>query len=242
VAQVAQTTKRAVRQTDARQIRTNYQYDALNRLQSIDYPQAELNISLSYDQSDTLTGCSKSYPQGRLTQIIYPSGLHLNTTRDAQGRIQTMTYRHETMDARLIDHVTYLPFGPMSTIRFVNGRMLNKQYDLNYRIDALQGGTQGLDLDYVVDEVDQIIQINSGTNSRRYAYDKLHRLTEVRDAPVWRWDLTGDAFGAHAANDDADGDGIRYNFNSRYPGQYFDTETALLTTTSEITSHKPDGI
>ncbi len=42
---------------------------------------------------------------------------------------------------------------------------------------------------------------------------------------VWRWD--GEPFGATAANEDPDGDGLEFTFNLRFPGQYYDTETGL---------------
>ncbi|GAB2490111.1 RHS repeat-associated core domain-containing protein [Arenimonas alkanexedens] len=47
------------------------------------------------------------------------------------------------------------------------------------------------------------------------------------NAIVWRWDLTGSAFGDHAAQNNPDGDANKYTFNLRYPGQYLDTETGL---------------
>ena len=42
------------------------------------------------------------------------------------------------------------------------------------------------------------------------------------DAIIWRWDLTGSAFGSHAGDADPDGDGANDIFNLRYPGQYAD--------------------
>lgn len=47
------------------------------------------------------------------------------------------------------------------------------------------------------------------------------------NAILWRWDLTGSAFGDHAAQEDPDGDSVAYTFNLRYPGQYYDGETGL---------------
>jgi len=49
----------------------------------------------------------------------------------------------------------------------------------------------------------------------------------VRDVAIWRWDLEGEAFGADAANDDPDGDGVPFEFALRFPGQQFSPETGL---------------
>jgi len=43
---------------------------------------------------------------------------------------------------------------------------------------------------------------------------------------VWRWDQT-EPFGSTPPNDDPDGDGVRFDFLLRFPGQYFDRETNL---------------
>lgn len=40
----------------------------------------------------------------------------------------------------------------------------------------------------------------------------------------WRWDQ-GEPFGAGACNPDPDGDNVNFEFNLRFPGQYFDKET-----------------
>lgn len=47
------------------------------------------------------------------------------------------------------------------------------------------------------------------------------------NAIIWRWDLTGIAFGNHARDANPDGDGANYVFNLRYPGQYYDGESGL---------------
>jgi RHS repeat-associated protein len=43
---------------------------------------------------------------------------------------------------------------------------------------------------------------------------------------VWRWDHL-DPFGANPANEDPDGDGVKFVFNLRFPGQVFDKETRM---------------
>src|SRR5262249_43984936 len=77
-------------QTDARNVTANYGYDALNRLTSITYPTAALNITYAYDQPDATTGCTGSFPIGRLTRMTDSSG---NTTYcyDRHGNIVKKT-------------------------------------------------------------------------------------------------------------------------------------------------------
>lgn len=49
--------------------------------------------------------------------------------------------------------------------------------------------------------------------------------TDSSNKVVWRWD--SDAFGTSAANEDPDEDGVKFTYNPRFPGQYFDKETGL---------------
>lgn len=52
------------------------------------------------------------------------------------------------------------------------------------------------------------------------------RITRPSDnVIVWRWD--SDAFGRDAADEDPNGDGQRFEYNLRFPGQYYDSETGL---------------
>ena len=47
------------------------------------------------------------------------------------------------------------------------------------------------------------------------------------DKAAWSWSLTGDAFGSNAPNEDVDGDGRKYVFDMRFPGQRYDAVTRL---------------
>lgn len=48
-----------------------------------------------------------------------------------------------------------------------------------------------------------------------------------RDVAVWRWDLSGEAFGDSAPNQDPDGDGSAFVLDLRYPGQRYDSASGL---------------
>ncbi len=50
-------------------------------------------------------------------------------------------------------------------------------------------------------------------------------ITDATNKIVWRWD--SGPFGADAANEDPDGDGQKFRYNLRFPGQYYDRETGL---------------
>jgi RHS repeat-associated protein len=45
----------------------------------------------------------------------------------------------------------------------------------------------------------------------------------IRNVAIWRWSVTGSAFGEHAPDQDADGNGTSWGFALRYPGQYADS-------------------
>ncbi len=49
--------------------------------------------------------------------------------------------------------------------------------------------------------------------------------TDSSKRVIWRWDSA--PFGDSPAQEDPDGDGVRFTLNLRFPGQYFDAETGL---------------
>jgi hypothetical protein len=58
-------------------------------------------------------------------------------------------------------------------------------------------------------------------------------ITDESQRVVWRWENT-EPFGKSLAEEDPDGDGVRFEFPLRFPGQYFDAETGLLEVAPEI--------
>jgi RHS repeat-associated protein len=72
----------------------------------------------------------------------------------------------------------------------------------------------------------------SGGSSVKVYYvhtDQLNTPRRVTDPAtntvIWRWE--SDPFGATAAAEDPDGDTVTFTYNLRFPGQYYDAETAL---------------
>ena len=50
-------------------------------------------------------------------------------------------------------------------------------------------------------------------------------ITDQTNKVIWNW--TSDPFGTTPVNEDPDGDGVKFTYNLRFPGQYYDRETGL---------------
>jgi len=117
-----------VTRTDSRGVIARYTYDALNRLTSVVYNQADQpaqGIVWNYDQ----TGNGFSYGIGRLTSTQFNSPNHAGSTRyayDALGRVVVMT-QSVTADNTVNLSVTYGydAAGRVVSITYPSGRVLN---------------------------------------------------------------------------------------------------------------------
>ena len=90
---------------------------------------------------------------------------------------------------------------------------------------------------------DQPVAVLSG-NSTYYIYaDHLNTPRAVADnTNKVICDGTGEPFGNITGPGRPDGDGIKFIFNLRFPGQYFDSETGFITITFGITVRRLEGI
>lgn len=77
-----------IQSTDARNITRAYTYDALNRVTSLSTGNLSEAVTYAYDEANAITGCSASYPVGRLTRVVENS---VTTTYcyDARGNVTT---------------------------------------------------------------------------------------------------------------------------------------------------------
>jgi RHS repeat-associated protein len=73
------------------------------------------------------------------------------------------------------------------------------------------------------------VTVNSGIAQAYYIHtdqlDTPRVITDTNGNVVWQWD-NADPFGANMANENPNGAGT-FNFNLRFPGQYYDRETNL---------------
>ncbi|WP_346948816.1 RHS repeat-associated core domain-containing protein [Dyella sp.] len=97
-----------IQATDARGVVSHSTYDALNRITGTTYPTSSANVSYRYDEADSVTGCTGSYPSGRLTRMVetavttvYCYDLRGNVVqkRQAQGtNVDTVSYTYTLAD------------------------------------------------------------------------------------------------------------------------------------------------
>lgn len=131
----------------------------------------------------------------RLVGMTYPSGLVVSYSRDANGRVSGVALSRGSFSLPLVSSVGYLPFGPVSSISFGNGQVLQKAWDQNYWPDAVQ--SPAIDYDFASNDVGNITQVASSIEgTQNLAYDRLDRLNEVRDANLaliesYGYDATG---------------------------------------------------
>lgn len=72
--------------TDAKGIVSTSTYDALNRRRTTSYADTTLNVAYTYDEANTVTGCTSSKPIGRLTRMV-ESGVTTMYCYDSRGNI-----------------------------------------------------------------------------------------------------------------------------------------------------------
>jgi RHS repeat-associated protein len=121
-------------QTDARGITSTYTYDALNRLTAIGYPTTSLNVSFAYDQADSVTGCTGSFPAGRLTRMTDGTG---STTYcyDRRGNVTKKT--QVTGTTTLVTQSTYTPADRLASITYPSGAIVSYGRDAIGRVTSV---------------------------------------------------------------------------------------------------------
>lgn len=157
----------------------------------------------SITSGPTLTLGSTYNAANRTVAMTYPSGAIVTYLRNAKGQITGVSAKPTAAAAQvtMVSDVTYLPFGPLNTLTFGNGRVLTKAYDQNYDIDKVSdNSTTGLSEDSTVNVMGNITAITerttaTATATRQFAYDNLDRLLSLKNGTTNVQSFTYDATG-----------------------------------------------
>ncbi|TNJ34494.1 RHS repeat-associated core domain-containing protein [Arenimonas terrae] len=224
-------------------------YDALDRLEALKNGATPIQ-AFTYDA----TGNRQSKTAGTTEAYTYPTTSHRLTqtgatargydaagntttvgasrvfTYDDRGRMSQLTdggvltreYGYNARGERVVKRNPTVTGGDVTFVYDEAGRLLGEYDDAGARIQEYV---------WLDDTLVAVLGSHAGSSHQYVLTDHLGTPRAIvhpgTNAVVWRWDLTGSAFGDHAANEDPDGDTVAYTFNLRYPGQYFDEETGL---------------
>jgi RHS repeat-associated protein len=126
---------------------------------------------------------------GRLDTLTYPSGATTRYLRDSQGRTIGIMGKPTAAasEISLVNSATYLPFGPLDSLTFGNGRLQSRSFDLNYGIDEISDNGAANDaffIDFQLDTLGNVVALDElqGTQSvlRDVDYDGQNRLTALK--------------------------------------------------------------
>ncbi|MEJ7746429.1 MAG: RHS repeat-associated core domain-containing protein [Luteimonas sp.] len=105
-------------QVDARSKTATYSYDVLNRLTSIAYPVTSLNVTYTYDVSQTVCTSGETFSNGRLTKLQDASG----TTQYCFDRFGNLVRKVQTTNAKVFTlRYAYTPGGRLQRLTYPNG-------------------------------------------------------------------------------------------------------------------------
>jgi len=124
---------------------------------------------------------------GHLSSITYPSGKTLQYQRNVAGQINQIVLDDNGQLTTVMNNALHLPFGGLTQFSYGNGKTLNKDFDLDYRLTQLsitQDNGQSLEtlqeINYTFDPLGNITQIDDiQTPAQNYTfdYDAISRLT-----------------------------------------------------------------
>jgi RHS repeat-associated protein len=180
--------------TDAKGVAATMTYDALSRPLTVNYPDSTQNITYAYDEPNSTTGCSSSYPVGRLTRII-ESAVTTVYCYDALGRV-TQKQNVTAAATRAVGY-GYTAAGRLSGITSPDGSLVSYVRDGDGRVQSISATPVGGISRSVVSGITyQPFGPISG-----YTLGNGQTITRVVDANYRLTDLTSPAFNLHVTRD-----------------------------------------
>ncbi len=126
---------------------------------------------------------------GRLQKMVYPDGAEVDYLYDTQGRVGEIGVNQGNGRQVLLHGAAYHPFGPVSQWLYGNGRLMTRTLNLNGQPGIVQDtAAGGISIGYEFDVVGNLKILRNGDQNETpkwiYDYDKLDRLTAMRDSAV----------------------------------------------------------
>ncbi|MCO7555218.1 RHS repeat-associated core domain-containing protein [Metapseudomonas otitidis] len=173
-----------------------YQYDERGNL----IQQLRSVSVLGSDQYDTLGYAYDA--ANNLVRIDYPAGFSIHYSRNAAGQVSQVGFAvGNATPTPLASQIAYAPFGPLKSLTWNNGIVLNRTYDQDYQLTAQQVGTW--QSQYSHDANGNITaHAHSLFGSINYRYDALDRLTmeEAGLRKTYTYDANGNRTSRTTAN------------------------------------------
>lgn len=126
-------------------------------------------------------------PGNQFIGLIHPDGSSVRIVRDAQSRPTEVKVTLATGQTKtLLSGATYYPFGPVSRWTYGNGRILRRSLNQNYQPGFVEDtAAGGISEGYSYDAAGNLESLRKADQldpaKRKYSYDGLNRLTQVRD-------------------------------------------------------------
>ena len=180
--------------TDAKGITVTYTYDAQDRRLSASYADSTQNIAYHYDEANSTTGCSTSYPVGRLTRIVEATVTTVYCY-DAQGDV----IQKQQVTAAGTDSIgySYTAASRLSGMVYPSGSLVSYTRDGDGRI---QGVTVTPSNGSASTAVSQVTYQPFGPISG-YTLGNGQAIARTYDANYRLTDLVSPAFTLHVARD-----------------------------------------
>lgn len=165
---------------------THYDYDAFGRVVSETRTQGTLIFSIAYGYNDN----------SELTSITYPSGREISYVRNTVGQVVSITSTYDGVSTILSNDISYLPYGPVTSMALGNGQNISNNYDQLYRLTNSVAGTFfNRDYSYYANSSVHLITDNIDSSaSQSFMYDDLNRLTNAQGkygSYSWSYDNVG---------------------------------------------------
>jgi RHS repeat-associated protein len=154
---------------------TDYVYDDLGRLTKVTETRGALSFVTEYEYDLA----------GVLTEITLPSGRTIDYTLNDNGQVSAVSADINAVSTSLASSITYLPFGPVSSMTYGNSITLSNTHNTAYQLTNRTIGTL-MNENFTYDDANNITA--KGADS--YTLDDLYRIT-AENSDSYTYDAIG---------------------------------------------------